>query len=131
MMEIHDYYTEGGKNLIKGYLNNLPVPERTYGYSIRHKIILEGLAAFDGLNTRHLFDKLWEIKFYNNRIIYVIFDKDTVYFLHACKKQKGKAEKFELDKAIQRARKRFVIGGNLCHSYRLIRKKKSGNLKNY
>ena len=103
-MEIIDYCTEGGKNLIKEYLSSLPVAERTYGYGIRHKIIKDGITAFDGLDTRQLQGKLWEIKFTDNRIMYVIFDKDTVHFLHACKKQKGKAEKFELDKAISRAK---------------------------
>ena len=108
-MEILDYYTEGGKNLIKEYLSDLPVPERAYGYGIRHKIIHDGLKAFDGLDTRQLLGKLWEIKFFSNRIMYVILDKDTVHFLHACKKQKGKAEKFELDKAIQRAKERNLL----------------------
>ena len=108
-MEILDYCTDGGKNLIKEYLSGLPVPERTYGYGIRHKIIKEGLKAFEGLDTRQLLGKLWEIKFSDNRIMYVIFDKDTVHFLHACKKQKGKAEKFELDKAIQRAKERDLL----------------------
>jgi len=108
-MEIHDYCTDGGKNLIKEFLSGLPVPERTYGYGIRHKIVKDGLKAFDGLETRQLFGKLWEIKFFNNRIMYVIFDKDNVHFLHACKKQKGKAEKFELDKAVQRAKAHSLL----------------------
>ena len=108
-MEIFDYCTEGGKNLIKEYLKNLPVTERTYGYSIRHKIIREGLKAFDGLDTRQLYGKLWEIKFSGNRIMYIVFDKDTVHFLHACKKQKGKAEKIDIDKAIQRAKKHGLL----------------------
>jgi len=108
-MIIHDYYTQGGKNLIKEYLSSLPVAERTYGYGIRHKIIKEGLKAFDGLDTRQLYGKLWENKFADNRIMYVIFDKENVHFLHACKKQKGKAEKFELDKAIQRAKERELL----------------------
>ena len=108
-MKIVDYYTEGGKNLIKEYLSNLPVIERTYGYAIRHKIINDGLNAFYGLNTRQLVGNLWEIKFFNNRIMYVVLDKETVHFLHACKKQKGKAEKFELDKAIQRAKEQNLL----------------------
>ena len=108
-MNIHDYHTEGGKNLIKEYLGGLPVAERTYGYAIRHKIIEEGLIAFNGLNTRQLYDKLWEIKFTDNRIMYVIVDNDNVHFLHACKKQKGKAEKFELNKAIGRAKERNLL----------------------
>jgi len=108
-MEIIDYHTEGGKNLIKEYLSSLPVPERTYGYGIRHKVINEGLSAFEGLDTRQLFGKLWEIKFFSSRIMYVIFNKDTVYFLHACKKQKGKVEKFELEKAIERAKEHNLL----------------------
>jgi len=108
-MEIFDYYTDGGKNLIKEYLSSLSIAERTYGYGIRHKIIKEGLEAFDGLDTRQLHGKLWEIKFFNNRIMYVVFDKDAVHFLHACKKQKGKAEKIDLDKAIQRAKERDLL----------------------
>ncbi len=36
--------------------------------------------------------------------MYVIADEDNIYFLHACQKQKGKAEQFELEKAIQRAK---------------------------
>jgi phage-related protein len=67
------------------------------------------LEAFKGFNTRQLHDKIWEIKFSNKRIMYVIQDRETVHFLHACKKQKGKAEKFELDKAIQRAKERNLL----------------------
>lgn len=103
-MEIHDYHTIGGKNLIKEYLSSLPEDERTQGYGIRHKIVHYGLDALDELNTRQLKGKLWEIKFSQNRVMYVVADKKNIYFFHACKKQKGKAEQFELDKAIQRAR---------------------------
>jgi phage-related protein len=109
IIKILDYHAEGGKNLIKEYLSSLPITERTYGYGIRHKIIHDGMNAFEGLDTRQLVGKLWEIKFFDNRIMYVIFDKDIVHFLHACKKQKGKAEKFELEKAIQRAKERDLM----------------------
>jgi phage-related protein len=33
-------------------------------------------------------------------------EDDEIYFLHACRKQKGKAEKFELDTAIKRAKEK-------------------------
>jgi len=108
-LKIHDYCTSGGKNVIKDYLHDLPSEERTQGYLIRHSIVLNGLKAFEVLNTRQLKGKLWEIKFSDNRIMYVIVDKDNVYFLHACKKQKGKAEKFELDTAIKRAKEQGFI----------------------
>ena len=103
-MNIHDYHTSGGKNLIKEYISTIPIDERRTIYRIRHKIILFGLLAFQELNTRQLRGKLYEIKYTDNRIMYVIKDNDNVYFLHACQKEKGKTEKFEIDKAIQRAK---------------------------
>ena len=60
--------------------------------------------TFQELNTRQLRGKLFEIKYSDNRIMYVIKDENNVYFLHACQKQKGKAEKFEIETAIQRAK---------------------------
>lgn len=33
-MKIHDYITNGGKNLIKEYLSSLPEDERREGYRI-------------------------------------------------------------------------------------------------
>ncbi|MCL2773654.1 MAG: type II toxin-antitoxin system RelE/ParE family toxin [Oscillospiraceae bacterium] len=104
-MNIIDYQTAGGKNLIKEYLSALPKAERDVGYNIRHKIVKNGLSALDELDTRQLRGDLWEIKFSQNRIMYVLATKkDSIYFLHACKKQKDKAEKFELNTAIKRAK---------------------------
>jgi len=103
-MNIHDYTTTGGKNVIKEYIGTLPMAERREIYKMRHDIILHGFAAFAELNTRQLRGKLYEIKHSDNRIMYVIKDGDNVYFLHACQKQKGKAEKFEREIAIRRAK---------------------------
>jgi len=103
-MNIHDYVTAGGKNLITGYLDSLPIREQAEGYKIRQSVVNDGHLALEILNTRQLQGKLWEMKFYANRIMYVVKDGDNIYFLHACKKQKGKAERFELDKAIKRAK---------------------------
>ena len=103
-MTIYDYTTRGGKNLIKEYLSRLPSNEMKEGYRIRHELILNGVEALEKLNTRQLRGKLWEIKFSDNRVIYVLADQENIYFLHACKKQKGKAEKFELETAINRAK---------------------------
>lgn len=108
-MRIHDYYTQGGKNLIKEYLSALPEQERYVGYKIRHNIVERGLEAIKELNTRQLRGKLWEIKFSKNRIMYVIADSDNIYFLHAYRKQKTKAEQFELDTALQRAKEKGFI----------------------
>ena len=103
-MKIYDYVTAGGKNLIREYISTRPMDERRELYKIRHDIILNGFLAFQKLNTRQLRGKLYEIKYSENRIMYVIKDDDTVYFVHACQKQKGKAEKFEIETAIRRAK---------------------------
>lgn len=91
--------------VIKQYLDKLPIKERVQGYEIMEFLEKKGLSALDELNTRQLKKKLWEIKFnYKDRMMYVIADDSNLYILHACKKQKGKAELFELNKAIKRAK---------------------------
>ncbi|SHJ53528.1 type II toxin-antitoxin system RelE/ParE family toxin [Paramaledivibacter caminithermalis] len=104
-MNVYRYTTRGGKDVIKNYLDKLPVIEKAEGYRILELLELNGLPALEELNTRQLSKKLWEIKFnYKDRMMYVIADKDNIYILHACKKQKGKAEKFELNTAKKRAK---------------------------
>ena len=41
--------------------------------------------------------------------MYVIIDENGVAFLHICKKQKGKAEKQELEKALRRAKNEGLL----------------------
>lgn len=111
-MNIHHYKTNGGKDLILEYIDMLPKYEKAEGLLILYKLEEDGLEALNVLNTRQLRGKLWEIKFYNNnRIMYIIADIDNMYLVHACKKQKGKAEMFELNKAIKRVKElEKVIG---------------------
>ena len=108
-MEIYDYTTSGGKNLIIDYIDNLPKAERLEIYDIRQEIRKSGLDAFEKLNTRQLRGKLWEIKASQNRLMYVIVDENKVVFLHICKKQKGKAEKKQLDTAIRRGKREGIL----------------------
>ena len=108
-MRIHDYHTAAGKNLIKEYLKSLPKTEMYVGYHIRHMLGSKGLVALEEFDTRQLRGKLWEIKFSSNRIMYVIADSENIHFLHACKKQKDKAEQVELDVAIQRAKESGLL----------------------
>jgi len=103
-LEIYDYQTAGGKNLILSYISELSSQEQLEIYDIREEIRRNGIDAFEKLNTRQLRGKLWEIKASQNRIMYVIMSKDAVAFLHICKKQKGKAEKQDLEKALNRAK---------------------------
>ena len=108
-MRIIDYFTAGGKNLITEYLKSLPKDEMKEGYEIRHRIKQQGILALNDLDTRQLRGKLYEIKFRKNRIMYILKDIESIFFLHACKKQKGKAEHFELNKAIHRAEEKGVV----------------------
>ena len=104
-MNIYTYTTIGGKDLIRDYLNCLPKSEQAEGYLILEMLEAKGRAYMDKLDTRQIEGKIWEIKFRrHNRIFYVLFDENNLYLLHACKKQKGKAEKFELEKARNRAK---------------------------
>ncbi|WP_330365225.1 type II toxin-antitoxin system RelE/ParE family toxin [Shuttleworthella sp. MSX8B] len=103
-MNIYDYTTSGGKNLIEEYIDALPVTSKTEIYAARQLIRDKGVEAFSLIVTRQLYKKLWEIKISQERIMYVIQDKNSVYMLHICKKQKGKAEKQELEKAKKRAK---------------------------
>jgi len=108
-MEIYDYTTAGGKNLIIEYIDNLPKQEKLELYDIRKEIRESGLDAFEKISTRQLRGKLWEIKASQSRVMYVIINEEGVAFLHICKKQKGKAEKKELDKAIKRAKSEGLL----------------------
>ena len=108
-MKIHDYTTAGGKNLIMDYINGLEDAEKLALLDIRRRIRKDGLDALDVLNTRPLRGKLWEIKASQTRIMYVLVDGDKIYFLHICKKQKQKAEKTELEKAVKRGKEAGLL----------------------
>lgn len=65
----------------------------------------EGMKALFDFNTRQLTSTLWPINFYyQDRMMCVVAYKDPLYVLHACKKQNGKAEQFDFNKAISRAK---------------------------
>ena len=103
-MNIYDYTTSGGKNLIMEYVEDLPAPSKAEILAVRQLIREKGVHAFSLLVTRQLYKKLWEIKISQERVMYVIQNQESVFFLNICKKQKGKAEKQELKKAIKRAK---------------------------
>ena len=108
-MDIYDYTTRGGKNVITNYIDKLSAKERLEIYDIRQEIRKHGMDAFEKIDTRQLRGKLWEIRVLQTRIMYVIVDMNGVAFLHICKKQKGKAEKQELEKALERAKRENLI----------------------
>ena len=109
VMWIYNYTTSGGKNLIMEYIEKLPDASKAEVLDVRQLIREKGIEAFQLLVTRQLYKKLWEIKISQERIMYVIKDQESVYFLNICKKQKGKAEKQELEKAKKRAQAAGLI----------------------
>ena len=109
VMCIYDYTTSGGKNMIMEYIEKLPDALKAEVLDVRQLIREKGIEAFQLLVTRQLYKKLWEIKISQERIMYVIKDQESVYFLNICKKQKGKAEKQELEKAKKRAQAAGLI----------------------
>lgn len=105
-MNVYTYKTSGGKDLIREYLDKLSVEESAEGYFILEKLEECGVEFLQSISTRQIESKLWEIKFRrHNRIFYILLDDDNMYLLHACKKQKGKAEQHELGKARSRLKK--------------------------
>ena len=105
VMNVFTYSTQGSKDLIREYLDSLPKRESVEGYYIIENLEKEGISFLETINTRQLERKLWEIKYpRHNRIFYILVDQNNIYLLHACKKQKGKSERFELEKAKKRAK---------------------------
>ena len=87
-MILHPYYSSSGRNLIYDYIDSLPVKEQVDGYTVLQHM---EKGEFD-----KIFFKPWEKKIYfqkHNRIFYIMKDKENIYLLHACRKQKNKTEK--------------------------------------
>ena len=108
-MIINDYHTAGGKNVIMDHIQKLPIKEKAEALAIRQNIETDGIEAFEILSTRQLYKKLYEIKFSQQRIMYVIKDTENVYFLHMCKKEKKKAKTKDLDVAKKRAKEQGLL----------------------
>lgn len=101
-MILHPYFSNSGRNLIYEYINSLPTNERVDGYSV-----LEHMekGEFDKIFYKPWDKKVYEVYFQkNNRIFYIIFDAESIYLLHACRKQKNKTEKRDADIVRKRAK---------------------------
>lgn len=102
-MQIHHYKSSAGKDLIMEFIKKLPTDdEKVDGLSV-----LECLEKneMDKLKYKRWQKKVYEVYFYrHNRIFYVVADKDNIYVLHACKKQKNKKEKKDCETVISRAK---------------------------
>ena len=108
-MKIVDYTTKGGKNLILSYIEKLPNELKIKVLKLRKEIEENDYRIFEILDTKKLLGKLYEIRVSNQRIAYVVVDKEVVYFVHIFKKQKNKTEKDDLNIAIERVKKKGII----------------------
>lgn len=101
-MILHPYKSNSGRDLIFEYLDSLPNNERIDGLSVIEH--MEN-GEFDKINFKRWQKKVYEVYFQkHNRIFYVTVDKDNIYLLHACRKQKNKTEKQDADIVKKRAK---------------------------
>lgn len=99
-MVLHSYYSDSGRDLILDYINSLSKDEKTDGFSVM-ECMEKG--EFDKIRFKRWEKKVYEVYFHkHNRIFYIIVDKENIYLLHACRKQKNKTEK--TDKQLVRKR---------------------------
>lgn len=101
-MTLHPYCSSSGRNLIYEYIDSLPENEQIDGYSVlRH--MKKG--EFDKIFFKPWRKKIYEVYFQkHNRIFYVMADKENIYLLHACRKQKNKTEKTDEKIVLKRAK---------------------------
>ena len=101
-MTLHPYHSNSGRNLIYEYIDSLSIDEQVDGYEV--------LEHMEKGEFNKIFYKPWEKKIYevyfqkHNRIFYIMADKENIYLLHACKKQKNKTEKKDAEIVRKRAR---------------------------
>jgi phage-related protein len=104
-MIVHTYLTAGGKDLIREYLESLNKEEKAEGYKILSLLENGNLEDLNSLDLKPIEGKVWEIRFRrHNRLFYVLSEKENIYLLHGCKKQKNATENKDKALAIKRAK---------------------------
>lgn len=102
-MIVRYYRTSSGREPVREYLDGLPQAALEMVLKDLRHIREHGLDSF--VVTRHLKDKLWEIKTgagRQQRIFYCIITGPVMVFLHACKKQKEAAQRDDVELAYKR-----------------------------
>ena len=88
-MNIYYYHSKGGKNNVLEAINALETRDRAEAYYVLRFIEEYGMDALNTLNTRKIFQKIYELKFGQNRIFYSIVDRENIHFTRI-KKAKAK-----------------------------------------
>lgn len=101
-MVLHNYQTNSGKDVILDYIRSLPEDEKVDGFSVLQYLENDEM---DKIKSKRWQKKIYEVYFFkHNRIFYVIADKNNIYLLHTCRKQKNKTEKKDSKIVIKRAK---------------------------
>lgn len=101
-MIIRPYCSALGRNLIYEYIDSLSTEEQVDGYTVLQHM---EKGEFDKIFFKPWEKKIYEVYFQkHNRIFYIMTDKENIYLLHACKKQKNKTEKKDANIVRKRAR---------------------------
>ncbi|MHB8097537.1 MAG: type II toxin-antitoxin system RelE/ParE family toxin [Erysipelotrichaceae bacterium] len=104
-MIIHFYKTLGGKNLILDFIKSLSKEEKAEALYILNTLEIGSVDSLNHLEVKHFHEKIYEIKFRkHNRMFYVLKNNEDLYILHACKKQKNKAELNDKNLVIKRSK---------------------------
>lgn len=101
-MIIHNYESSSGKDLIREYINSLTKEEQVDGFRVL-ELLEKG--EMQKINYKRWHKKIYEVYFLkHNRIFYIVADKNNIYVLHACRKQKNKTETKDCEIIIKRAK---------------------------
>ena len=106
-MKIHTYLSSSGKDLIMEYINALTIEEQVDGLAV---LAYMEKGEFEKVLSKRWDKKVYEVYFRNNRIFYVTADRDNIYLLHVCRKQKNKIERVDKNIVLAHARE---LGGFL------------------
>lgn len=101
-MVLHNYVSDSGRDLILEYIDSLSEEERIDGLSVLE--CMEN-GEFDKILFKRWARKIYEVYFRkHNRIFYITVDRNNIYLLHACRKQKNQTEKKDKKIVIKRAK---------------------------
>ena len=101
-MILHNYLSNSGRDLIYEYINSLPEAEKIDGYTVLQHM---EKGEFDKILFKRWEKKVYEVYFQkNNRVFYITVDKENIYLLHSCRKQKNKTEKKDANIVRKRAK---------------------------
>ena len=109
-MRIGYYKTPSGRSPVEEFILGLSKMDQARFVEVYDGIRAHGL-GYHEVTFRQLKGKLWEIKFSapggGYRIAYVMIDKDSMFWLHAFKKQRQKTSKNDLWTAEKRMEEVF------------------------